>query len=89
MSKECDQKCSSCGETCSDRAEEKVDFSAKLNPHSSVKKVIGIVSGKGGVGKSLVTGRRFWTRISQDRRFRRLSELRRRPVEVRMAFSRL
>ena len=55
MSKECDQKCSSCGETCSDRAEEKVDFSAKLNPHSSVKKVIGIVSGKGGVGKSLVT----------------------------------
>ena len=32
-----------------------VDFSAHLNPMSSVKKVIGIVSGKGGVGKSLVT----------------------------------
>lgn len=32
-----------------------VDFSAKLNEKSSVKKVIGIVSGKGGVGKSLVT----------------------------------
>lgn len=31
------------------------DFSARLNPMSSVKRVIGIVSGKGGVGKSLVT----------------------------------
>ena len=29
---------------------------APLNENSSVKKVIGIVSGKGGVGKSLVTG---------------------------------
>lgn len=55
MSKDCDQKCSSCGENCSERKEEKVDFSAQLNPYSSVKKVIGIVSGKGGVGKSLVT----------------------------------
>lgn len=35
--------------------EEKPDFSAKLNEYSSVKKVIGIVSGKGGVGKSIVT----------------------------------
>lgn len=34
---------------------EPVDFTAHLNPMSSVKKVIGIVSGKGGVGKSLVT----------------------------------
>ena len=31
------------------------DFQEKLNPKSSVKHVIGIVSGKGGVGKSLVT----------------------------------
>lgn len=31
------------------------DFAAKLNPNSSVKKVVGVVSGKGGVGKSLVT----------------------------------
>ena len=31
------------------------DFSAKLNPMSAVRHVIGIVSGKGGVGKSLVT----------------------------------
>ena len=33
----------------------KPDFSIPKNPHSNVKKVIGIVSGKGGVGKSLVT----------------------------------
>ena len=31
-------------------------FLVKLNDMSTVKKVIGIVSGKGGVGKSLVTG---------------------------------
>ena len=35
--------------------QEAVDFSAQLNPMSTVKKVIGIVSGKGGVGKSSVT----------------------------------
>lgn len=52
---------SSCGrsscEGCPSKAgaQAPVDFSAKLNEHSSVKKVIGIVSGKGGVGKSLVT----------------------------------
>lgn len=34
---------------------EKTDFSVKLHPASKVKRVIGIVSGKGGVGKSLVT----------------------------------
>lgn len=33
----------------------KPDFSVPLNPESSVKHVIGVVSGKGGVGKSLVT----------------------------------
>lgn len=52
---------SSCGrsscEGCPSKsgAAQPVDFSVKLNEHSSVKKVIGIVSGKGGVGKSLVT----------------------------------
>ncbi len=55
MSKDCNQTCSSCGDDCADRKEEKTDFSAKLNDYSSVKKVIGVVSGKGGVGKSLVT----------------------------------
>ncbi len=52
MSENCDHNCEQCAEECGER---KVDFSAKLNELSSVKKVIGIVSGKGGVGKSLVT----------------------------------
>jgi len=51
---ECTHDCSSCGvEGCGDR--EKPDFRAYLNEFSSVKKVIGVVSGKGGVGKSMVT----------------------------------
>ena len=54
MSTDCNQSCSSCSKDCSDRREA-MDFSEKLNDKSSVKKVIGIVSGKGGVGKSLVT----------------------------------
>jgi Mrp family chromosome partitioning ATPase/predicted Fe-Mo cluster-binding NifX family protein len=54
MSEHCDEQCGSCSEDCADR-KEKPDFSAKLHELSSVKKVIGIVSGKGGVGKSLVT----------------------------------
>lgn len=52
MSENCTHDCSSCGETCSER---NTDFTVSLNQYSSVKKVIGIVSGKGGVGKSLVT----------------------------------
>ncbi len=50
---ECTHDCSSCGEKCSERTAE--SLIAPLNSMSSVKKVIGIVSGKGGVGKSLVT----------------------------------
>lgn len=50
---ECTHDCSTCSESCSER--EQQDFSAKLNPEASVKKVIAVVSGKGGVGKSLVT----------------------------------
>lgn len=45
----------SCPSADKGQTEEKHDFSAKLHALSSVKKVIGIVSGKGGVGKSLVT----------------------------------
>ena len=55
MSTSCSGNCSSCGESCSSRTEEQTSFIAPLNDASSVKKVIGIVSGKGGVGKSLVT----------------------------------
>ncbi|MDD2418088.1 MAG: Mrp/NBP35 family ATP-binding protein [Oscillospiraceae bacterium] len=54
MSENCNQSCSSCSENCAER-KEKTDFSEKLHEMSSVKKVIGVVSGKGGVGKSLVT----------------------------------
>ena len=51
----CTQSCGSCAEECADRKEEQADFMARLHAMSNVKKVIGIVSGKGGVGKSLVT----------------------------------
>lgn len=47
---DCSHNCGSCDKTCGER-----DFRASLHKGSSVKKVIGIVSGKGGVGKSLVT----------------------------------
>lgn len=52
---DCNHNCSGCGESCSERTSPE-SFIEKLNDQSSVKKVIGIVSGKGGVGKSLVTG---------------------------------
>ena len=50
MSENCNHDCKSCGENC-----EKRDMMAELNPMSKVKKVIGVMSGKGGVGKSIVT----------------------------------
>ena len=50
---ECNHDCSSCSANCSERGQE--SFLKALNPYSSVKKVIAVVSGKGGVGKSLVT----------------------------------
>lgn len=47
----CDKtSCESC-----DHANTAINFSAPLHEMSTVKKVIGIVSGKGGVGKSIVT----------------------------------
>ena len=55
MSENCNQSCSSCGEDCADRTEKQNDFLEKPHELSSIKKVIGVVSGKGGVGKSLVT----------------------------------
>jgi len=54
MSENCNESCSSCGEDCAERKEPK-DLIEKLHQMSSVTKVIGVVSGKGGVGKSLVT----------------------------------
>lgn len=52
---ECTHSCDSCGADCPSRSGGKVDFSEPFNAESSVKKVIGVVSGKGGVGKSMVT----------------------------------
>ena len=51
---ECTHDCSSCAQNCASRTEPQ-DLHEKLNDLSSVKKVIAVVSGKGGVGKSLVT----------------------------------
>lgn len=51
----CNHDCSSCGESCSERKSNPADFLVKPNAQSKVGKVIGVVSGKGGVGKSLVT----------------------------------
>ncbi len=49
---ECTHDCSNCSSNCS----EKKSFIEKPHEKSKIKKVIGVVSGKGGVGKSLVTG---------------------------------
>ncbi len=49
---ECTHDCSSCGENCSSRNEIQKE---KLHEGAKVKKVIAVMSGKGGVGKSLVT----------------------------------
>jgi len=54
MSENCNNDCSNCNENCTDRTAP-VDMRVKSNAGSNIKKVIGIVSGKGGVGKSLVT----------------------------------
>lgn len=54
MSESCNQKCSSCATSCSGRTAPN-DFAVGLHQMSQVKSVIGIVSGKGGVGKSMVT----------------------------------
>lgn len=50
MSQECNHDCGSCHQDCDERS-----FLAPLNKNSQVKKVIGVVSGKGGVGKSSIT----------------------------------
>ena len=78
---DCTHDCSTCGADCASR--DGGIQKAELNPYSSVKKVIAVVSGKGGVGKSMVTAlsaiaatrmpqetalrQASWTRISQVR----------------------
>ena len=53
MSEECTHDCSTCGAACSSRTAAPEHDAP--NPNSSVKKVIGVVSGKGGVGKSMTS----------------------------------
>ena len=50
MSEGCSHDCRNCGEDCASR-----DMHVKPHELSKIKKVIGVVSGKGGVGKSLTT----------------------------------
>lgn len=50
MPENCTSNCSACGRDCAQR-----DLRAPANPSSNIKKVIAVVSGKGGVGKSTVT----------------------------------
>ncbi len=54
MAEQCSHDCSSCSEDCASR--EKTSFLEWPHEMSHIKKVIGVVSGKGGVGKSVVTG---------------------------------
>ena len=51
----CNHDCANCSSKCSS-AQSPASLLAPANAGSEVKKVIGVVSGKGGVGKSLVTG---------------------------------
>ena len=51
----CTHDCSTCGADCGSREGGGIE-KKPLNEHSNIRKVIGIVSGKGGVGKSMVTG---------------------------------
>lgn len=53
MSESCSGSCESCAQNCADRKAE--SLLAPANPNSNVKKVVAVVSGKGGVGKSTVT----------------------------------
>lgn len=47
---ECTHDCETCGQTC-----EKKEFMAKPLPSTKIGKMIAVMSGKGGVGKSMVT----------------------------------
>ncbi|MFH1512577.1 MAG: Mrp/NBP35 family ATP-binding protein [Bacillota bacterium] len=53
MSEDCTHNCQSCDKECNERTKE--SMLAKPHEYSVIKKVIAVVSGKGGVGKSLVT----------------------------------
>lgn len=56
MSEECTHDCSGCSQNCGSREQKPSGLLESPHELSCIKKVIGVVSGKGGVGKSLVTG---------------------------------
>ena len=53
MSENCSHDCSSCSQSCSSR--DPKSFIEAPHKDSSIKKVIGVISGKGGVGKSMIS----------------------------------
>ncbi len=55
MSEYCPESCTEDCSSCNVEPSEPIDFSEKPHRLSNIKRVIGVVSGKGGVGKSLVT----------------------------------
>lgn len=55
MSESCNKSCSTCSEECSERESQPKSLLEQPHECSDIKKVIAVVSGKGGVGKSLVT----------------------------------
>ena len=55
MSENCTHNCETCGENCASRKTNPADFREPPHALSSIKKVIGVVSGKGGVGKSMTS----------------------------------
>lgn len=52
---DCTHNCESCGQSCASRQSEQTDFHEAPHQLSTIKKVIGVVSGKGGVGKSMTS----------------------------------
>ena len=55
MAQECTHDCSTCSAACGERAEQQQSVKAAPHADTKIKKVIAVMSGKGGVGKSLVS----------------------------------
>ena len=69
---DCTHDCSTCGESCGERKEANVFEKKPLRPGCRVGKVYGVVSGKGGVGKSMVTSQ---LAVTMQRRGKRVAVL--------------
>ena len=55
MSENCTHNCETCGQNCSSRTAARTDFHEPPHELSRIKKIIGVVSGKGGVGESMTS----------------------------------